>query len=164
MKRALDRIASDIRKYRLAAACLLLYYAVVRLVFHAFCPLVILTGLPCPGCGLSRAVWFLLLGQPVRSLRMHPLGIFWLLLLIAFLGDRYLAGKPHTKGLALYAALLCAATLILYLYRMAAFFPGRAPISYTGGNLAEKWIPGYRQRVLEFFRLWRSGVYDTLNT
>lgn len=33
------------------------------------------TGRPCPGCGMTRAMIFLLHGDPLLSLRSHPLGV-----------------------------------------------------------------------------------------
>ena len=42
----LKRIGRDIRQYKWAGAAFLIYYIVVKAVFHAFCPLLILTGLP----------------------------------------------------------------------------------------------------------------------
>ncbi len=38
------------------------------------CPFYLLTGLPCPGCGLTRAFVCLGHGQIVSSLHWHPLG------------------------------------------------------------------------------------------
>ena len=43
----------------------------------ALCPFYILTGLPCPGCGLTRAFICLGHGHFVESLHWNPLG--WLL-------------------------------------------------------------------------------------
>ncbi len=149
-----NRLEADIREYRYAIGSLLLYYVAMRLVFHAFCPLVIITGLPCPGCGLSRSVWYFLTGQFSRSFSLHPLGAFWLLLLVWFCINRYVAGKQVTKGWTLALTTVCIATLLLYGYRMATLFPGRPPMSYTGHNLLERVIPGYRQRILTFFRLY----------
>ena len=39
----------------------------------ALCPLRGLTGLPCPGCGLTRATGALLRGRVGDALQMHPL-------------------------------------------------------------------------------------------
>ncbi|MCC6176859.1 MAG: DUF2752 domain-containing protein [Chloroflexi bacterium] len=41
----------------------------------SFCPFKVMTGLPCPGCGLTRSVVFLLHGDLTASLYFHPLGI-----------------------------------------------------------------------------------------
>ena len=35
-------------------------------VFHA------LTGLDCPGCGMTRAAWLLMHGHPIQSLQQNP--------------------------------------------------------------------------------------------
>ncbi len=150
-----NRVQRDLREYRYAIAGLFLYYVVTRLVFRAFCPMVIITGLPCPGCGLSRAVWFFLTGQFARSFSLHPLGVFWLALLMYAAVERYGAGRRISKGLCVGLVILCAATLCLYGYRMAVIFPDRPPVSYTGRNIMERCIPGYRQKVLGFFRLYR---------
>ena len=40
------------------------------------CPLRVLTGLPCPGCGTTRAVFELGSGRPITSLLLNPLGAF----------------------------------------------------------------------------------------
>ena len=41
----------------------LLYAVAVNLIFHAFCPLVIFCGFPCPGCGVSRATFCFVTGR-----------------------------------------------------------------------------------------------------
>lgn len=40
----------------------------------ALCPFKIFTGLPCPGCGLTRSAVAFLHGDPMTSLFYHPLG------------------------------------------------------------------------------------------
>ncbi len=152
MRQIWERLERDLRAYRYAVAGLVVYFAVTRLVFGAFCPMVIMTGLPCPGCGLNRAVWFLLTGQFARSFSMHPLAICWLTLLIWFAGNRYVAGKRMSGGMLLALAGVCAATLCLYGYRMVTLFPHRPPMSYTGRNLSERLIPGYRAWILTLAR------------
>jgi hypothetical protein len=41
----------------------------------SFCPFKMMTGLPCPGCGMTRSVVTLLHGDIGASLYYHPLGI-----------------------------------------------------------------------------------------
>ena len=45
------RIIADAKEYGVAAVMVLLYAVAVNLIFHAFCPLVIFCGFPCPGPG-----------------------------------------------------------------------------------------------------------------
>jgi len=40
------------------------------------CPFRALTGLPCPGCGLSRALTLLLRGDWAASFRLHPFALY----------------------------------------------------------------------------------------
>jgi hypothetical protein len=40
------------------------------------------TGIPCPGCGLTRSMSCALRGMPVESLHYHPLGMVILLMLV----------------------------------------------------------------------------------
>lgn len=150
-----NRIRTDLRQYRAVIAALGIYYILTRLVFHAFCPMVILTGLPCSGCGMSRAVWFLLTLQVDRSLAMHPLAGFWVLFVFCFAIERYIMGKQPTRVLMAFLTLLSVATLLFYLYRMAVLFPAKPPMSYTGHNILERLIPDYRQKIFAFFRYFR---------
>jgi len=149
------RVVSDVREYRFGLLALLVYYILMRLVFHGFCPMVILTGMPCPGCGLSRSVLFLLLGQFARSFLMHPLGLCWLMLIFYFGLNRYILGRRVGRGFVACTGVVVVATLVLYGYRMVTSFPGSPPMSYTGNNVLERLIPGYRGRILSFFWLYR---------
>ncbi len=50
------------------------------------CPFRLLTGLPCPGCGMGHALVFALRGDFSGSWRFHPLGLPLLALWTAWLG------------------------------------------------------------------------------
>jgi hypothetical protein len=41
----------------------------------SLCPFKVMTGLPCPGCGMTRSVVTLLHGDLRTSLYFHPLGV-----------------------------------------------------------------------------------------
>jgi len=65
------------------AACVVVAVSpsVLELLRHTpvLCPFRVLTGLPCPGCGTTRAVFELGSGRPITSLLLNPLGAFvWL--------------------------------------------------------------------------------------
>jgi hypothetical protein len=70
-----------------AAAMLGLAVAWPRLPVHppVACPLRTLTGIPCPLCGLTRAVVAAMHGHLLESLRFNPAGMLVVLLAIALL-------------------------------------------------------------------------------
>jgi hypothetical protein len=77
---AVDRLISLARRVTpgwAAAAGLLVAALLPRGLIEgapAFCPFRMWSGLPCPGCGLTRSVVALVQGDPAASLHFHPLG------------------------------------------------------------------------------------------
>lgn len=138
------RLGKDIQDYKIGILIFAVYYAAVHIVFHAFCPLVIFTGLPCAGCGMTRAVFFLVTGQFLRSWRLNPMALPVLLFLVYCVGTRYLFGK-RIKGFQTGVTVLCLCMLVVYGYRMCTVFPNRPPYVYTAGNFLEKHFPFYRE-------------------
>lgn len=139
-----ERIKEDIVQYWPAAAVLAVYTAAVNLAFHNFCPMVILSGLPCPGCGLTRSFLALASGKIEQSLFINPMGIPILGVLIYFFWNRYILGRK-----ARYMTLLMGACvillLILYFWRMHIFFPDRVPYVYTENNILARTNAFYEQ-------------------
>lgn len=133
----LERIWKDVKNFRVAILALILYNVATRSVFHAYCPQLILTGFPCAGCGMTRAVFYILTGQFVRGMRLNPAAPFWILFLVWFLINRYLRGVCP-KSTTLWLSIVCAATLGIYLYRMFHFFPGEPPLVYYRNNILRR--------------------------
>src|SRR2546426_12749058 len=73
------------RKFTLALAGTAgLQIALVSLSLPSWeCPIFRLTGIPCPGCGLSRAVLLLLRGDFRGALRFHAFAPIFLLAVVA---------------------------------------------------------------------------------
>ena len=65
------------------------------------CMFHLLTGLYCPGCGGTRAVWFLLHGKIGTSIRYHPLVFYTALMTAVELGGYWLARRTGRPGLYL---------------------------------------------------------------
>ncbi len=153
IKDILERIYKDIKEYGWAVIAFVIYYVLIHVIFDAFCPLLVLTGIPCAGCGMTRAFLFLFRGQFARAMYMNPsvLLVFAFILYVAFF--RYILGKK-VKGLKVGIALLVAGMLILYGYRMWMYFPDRVPYVYYADNLLVKQFPGYEtfmKRMISFF-------------
>ncbi len=102
------------------------------------CSFVKLFHRPCPGCGMTRAIDLMLVGQWHASLQMHPLAVPMLLAGAAFalstIWTTYLFGMPlihkSTLGkLALGAlALAYVATIALWGLRWFGYFGGPVPV------------------------------------
>ncbi len=107
-----------------------------------FCPTALFLGIPCPGCGLTRATFALLRGDVGAALRFHPL-VFVLTPLFAWalasgLFD-YVRGGPSgapsrlatwfSKRTRYGAALgLLVVTLGVWAARFAGYFGGPVPV------------------------------------
>ena len=112
----------------------LLYNIVVRTIFHAYCPFLIVTGFPCAGCGMTRAVFYILTGRIGRGMALNPAAPLWIVFLLLFFVERYVRGRmPGYIKLALVFVVL--ATFGIYLYRMICQFPGSPPLVYYRNNL-----------------------------
>ena len=141
-KQAAGRLWKDICAYKMIGIVLIIYYLLVEFIFSAFCPLVIVTGFPCPGCGITRACLFVITGQFARAWNMNPFIYGWILLAVYVGVQRYLLGRK-AKGWQGLLAVLAVAMIVFYFYRMYRYFPNKPPMSYTRGNLFEKILPGY---------------------
>lgn len=104
-----------------------LFYLGLALAGHG-CPVRLCTGIPCPGCGLSRAYLALLRGDPAGAFTFHPM--FWavpLILLCCFLYSR----KQKRSYLAL-AILLGTGFVVLWLIRLISGDPLTVPEPQKG--------------------------------
>jgi hypothetical protein len=137
------RIAHDFWQYRFALLSFALYYAFVHYFFHAFCPLYIITGFPCPGCGMSRAMVCILTFQFPRAWALHPMAFPAVLLLCWSCFRRYIMGRKVT-GFRPFVAVLLVSMIVLYVYRMVTVFPGAPPISYGYRNILAQHFPFYK--------------------
>ena len=89
------------------------------LIFRGSCVIRLLTGIPCPGCGLSRAYLALLHGHVVEAFYYHPL--FFVVapfLLYMTFYDR-LSPRVSRRTEAIVCVCLTAAFILVYIARMA---------------------------------------------
>ncbi|MBD5461044.1 MAG: DUF2752 domain-containing protein [Lachnospiraceae bacterium] len=141
--KVLRSIWEDIRKIRWALAALAVYYAATGLLFRASCPMRLLTGFPCPGCGGTRAAVLLLQGRFQEAFGMNPAVFVWIPYVLYLLWQRYL-GAPRNRKKINFAltALVCLVTVGCYAAGMASGFPLREPYTYYRGNLMRMFAGG----------------------
>lgn len=130
----MSRIYKDIKDYGLGIFLGILAMAILLLQFGQVCLLVLILGIPCPACGMTRAFFLLFQGQFLESIKMHPLLPMVIIGVIIMAIFRYICKKPFPNW-KIYVILFLVLLVLTYGYRMYYFFPYQAPMNYNEGNL-----------------------------
>jgi hypothetical protein len=106
------------------------------------CPLAGSFGIPCPGCGLTRATLALLHGDVRGALHFHPLVLLLTPLVVLIAGTsawnllrapgspaRRQAAFSNGRNVTVLATVLLALTLSVWLARFAGYFGGPVPVT-----------------------------------
>ena len=133
-------LLQDLWNIRIAILLFAIYFVIGRKFLYSLCPMVIMTGFPCPGCGLTRAMFMVLRGDFAGAWKMHPDG--------NGIDDTLGYNVNSINALGKWVILLCVGLILYYVYRMVRYFPGDAPMSYYYGSV------GYR--VWEIIRSGRN--------
>lgn len=142
LKKAFQLLWDDLKKIRYGILAAICYWLIIHFVFHNGCPFVVLTGFPCPACGLTRAFLHLLQGEWLEALQMNA-AIYPIILLAAIAAIRRYFLRKSVKCLLKYVIILLVFMLIYYVYRMIVFFPSEPPMTYYYNNFLRfivKWI------------------------
>jgi len=103
------------------------YYYLANRIFGYVCPSEILLGLPCPGCGLTRAALLLAKGDISGSLNMNPMLLFIPVYFILVICKKKNAADIYLIGIIILS-------LIVYCWRMVHSF-GSEPLVYNPNNI-----------------------------
>lgn len=159
MKRAEEsvrRIIKDIKEYGVAGIIFLVYYLIVHLFRSAFCPMLALTGLPCAGCGLTRAFLCIFTGQWKRAAYIHPLSFLIIVFLLYCGYFRYIKGAKIKGFTPLFIALVTV-LLVFYGIRMYLYFPDRVPYVYMSDNVLADKVPEYEKLINQLTEIIRAS-------
>lgn len=152
MKTGWTRLKHDIFPILLTAAGLLILRQLCLWRFHASCILVILTGLPCPACGLTRALILLFTGHPLQSFVMNPAAVPLLVLLAYIFVCHYFRTDGRIPGGRTLLWVIAAAALSSYIVRMILLFPEEMPLTYMHDNLLARSFPAYAEFMRTVYR------------
>ncbi len=145
------RIFRDIRHWRVGLIVFIVYWTSVNLIFHAYCPLRLLTGFPCPACGLTRAGAAVLLLHFADAWAYHPMIFVILPVLLYVILFRYVLGRKVPGG-KLIAILILVALFIVYPVRMSLYFPDDHGLYLYESNLTAHFVPGWNELLAHLFR------------
>lgn len=138
MKRAFTLIIEDVKQYYKAIILIIVYLGLMEGCFHCICLLRAFTGLPCPGCGLTRATILLVTGHVTEAIHMHPMIIAiigWILLFFYF---RYRKERKFPNWMLGLAIGIGVMMIAVYIYRMITYFPNCEPMNYNKENFLQK--------------------------
>ena len=132
-----DRIKTDFHKMKFIVPGIVLFYVQYNLISFSTCPMILVTGMPCPFCGMTRAGVALLKGDFLSAFYWHPMiyGIFIIMLYVIVV--RYFTNS-HLKYIKIFIFCFICLTCIIYIYRMYTLFPEIPPMMYYDDNLINK--------------------------
>ncbi len=133
----LKGIWADVKNMKWALLTLFAYYVLTRILFQEFCPMRIFLGIPCPGCGATRAGFYVLTLRFKEALEMNPTIFLWIPYILFLLWQRYI-GKKRRKLSNILLVVICICVLIWYVMGMLFYFPNKEPYTYFEGNLILK--------------------------
>ena len=112
----------DIKKAWIGILIVAVYMVIANLLFGVMCPQVLLIGIPCPGCGLTRGCLHIVSGSFAEAWQWNATAFLWLPYLVYLIFMRYIRGGKVKGGYTL-LIIICGITIVYYIYRMICFYP-----------------------------------------
>lgn len=139
----LSKIKKDLKQIAVPLIAISLYILLENIILGKICPTRILFGIPCPGCGTTRAFWLLMQGKIAEATASNPIWIPIVVLGIVFLINRHFVTSKTVSDRITYilkravviVGVLC---IIYYVYRMIYWFPNREPMVYDPENTLQR--------------------------
>lgn len=128
-------LKSDIKNARWAIMIIIAYFVFGSKILHSICPMVWLTGFPCPACGLTRAGMALLHLDFKGAWEMHPFIYVVLILGVIWGWNRYVCRRQSWKYWKEILIITVILMILFYAWRMYCFFPEVPPMTYDPDNL-----------------------------
>lgn len=125
----------DVKSAKWAVMLLIAYFAFLKIFLHSLCPVVLVTGFPCPGCGMTRAGFRILHLDFYGAFRMHPFIYGVIALAVIFAVERYVLQTKKMTVTVWFASFMIVGMVALYVYRMIQYFPYVPPMTYYRHNL-----------------------------
>lgn len=133
-----NQVNTDVLQAKWAIIFIIAYFGFLRKYFYSTCPVVIITGFPCPACGMTRAAFQLITFDFSGAFQTQPFIYMIFLIMFLFCFNRYILLKKTPEYLK-WMLIICIICMIgFYIWRMLVFFPEEPPMSYYPGNLLSR--------------------------
>lgn len=152
------RMLSDLKAMLPGCVLCALFLFFLSVSLGKTCPSRLIFGIPCPACGLTRAAVFLIKGQLYASLEANPFLLPLMAGIPIYIYEHYFKNRK-ARFFTAYMILCIILMVLVYLIRMALWFPDREPMIYEPDNLFAhmtdrlRMLPG----LAEFFSAFWPG-------
>lgn len=150
MKETWQMIKNDLKIYIPIMIGICVIFGSMNAVWGTICPLRMMTGFPCPACGMTRALLLCLQGKFVEAFHMHPVYPAIIFLAVQFVIKKYIV-KKSLQGMNKYIIIVLILLIVVYLWRMWGSFPGEEPMTFNRHNIIHDMI--------QYIRWFSSGVW-----
>ena len=137
-RRVVKKIVGDLLTVKWAIIIIIAYFAILKNYLYSLCPSVIITGYPCPACGLTRAGFSVLQGNFALAAQINVFIYPVMLFILIFCVNRYLLLRETPQWMYWLLAGIIIWMIIYYIYRMKRYFPDTPPMTYYYDNLLER--------------------------
>lgn len=141
----MKKLFDDIKSAKWAIIVIIAYFAFLKNYLYTLCLMTLITGYPCPGCGMTRAMFCVLHLDFAGAWRMHPFIYPIMFLAFWFCYNRYIAEKKMDNWFRA-MVIVAIAMIVYYVWRMYMYFPEVAPMSYYHGS-----VLGKIKRIIEMY-------------
>lgn len=117
MRKVIRRVVKDIIAIKIPIIILAIYLPITQIIFKTVCPFKIVLGIDCPGCGLTRGCFNVLIGRWHRAIQYNPSAFLWVLLIIYVLYMRYIKGRDTFQWI-IPTIVVCITTFACYVIRL----------------------------------------------
>lgn len=110
------------------------------LIFNTKCIFKSIIGMPCPGCGLTRAWISFIKGDISKAFYWHPL--FLMIPILSILIVLYFKGSftRYRRYILIAIIIIIILYLVIYIARMRTLFPYIEPLDYNGHSFINRLI------------------------
>ena len=110
-----SKLKQDIFNARYAILIIIIYCVFAQTIWGDVCWFKIVTNIPCPACGLTRASVSLLRGDISKTIEYNSSVFLWWITIILFFIDRYI---HKIKGYIICPIITCLYTIIIYIIKI----------------------------------------------
>ena len=124
-------ISRNIKKYRIFIIVIIFYLLAFQLIdpHGPNCLIKRTLGIPCPGCGMTRATYYLFTFQFSEAFFYHPLVFLMPLIVSTFLLNGYGIFKTLFES-KIFWGIIIVSFVAVYIIRMYLYFPHTEPMDY----------------------------------